>query len=296
MNISAEKKSEPKTWDTFLYSGEKHLLLARLRHLAELIDYFVILESSYTFSGRERSVDYDFREKILKEYGSKVSWIVLEEFQEGTAWQREAFQRQFLTLGLHDLNIGDLVILSDLDEIPNAHFVRSLYKVKDKVFVIAKIDLFRYCPHYLSSEIWYGPIGFRYDGSQLDFQLLRMRAVRHWQEKDCIIIDDAGVHCSSFLSTHELKDKIRSFSHTELNTFPWNNSLFLFLLSKFGVSFDGKEVLKLTRRLDHTHFGNLCSRKHRADRIRVFAASKIARITECAFEKYVSKLSGPGQE
>lgn len=272
------------------------MLLARLRHLAELIDYFVILESNYTFSGRSRSVDYDFREKILKEYDTKVSWIILEELQEGTAWQREAFQRQSLTLGLHDLKIGDLVILSDLDEIPNAHFVRSLYEAQDKEFLIAKIDLFRYCPHFLSSEIWYGPIGFRYDGSQIDFQRLRMRSLRHWQEKDCVVIDDAGVHFSSFLSTHELKDKIRSFSHTELNIFPWNNYHFLFLLSKFGVSFDGREVLKLTRRLDHTHFGDLCSKKHRAETIRVFAASKIARITKCAFDKYVSELSAPGQE
>ena len=102
MNIRAQKKSEPRTWDAFLYSGEKRLLLARLRHLAELIDCFVILESNYTFSGRSRSVDYDFREKILKDYGTKVSWIILEELQEGTAWQREAFQRQSLTLGLHD--------------------------------------------------------------------------------------------------------------------------------------------------------------------------------------------------
>jgi len=269
--------------------------MARLQHLAELIDCFVILESKYTFSGRERLVDYDFRKKILNEYGTQVSWIILEELHQGTAWEREAFQRQSLTLGLKDLNVGDFVILSDLDEIPNAHFVRSLCEAQNNLFYIAKIDLFRYCPHFLSSEIWYGPIGFRYDGSQLDLQRLRTQSVRNWQDKGCIIISDAGIHCSSFLSTYELKEKIQSFSHTELNTFPWNNSLFLFLLNKLGVSIDGREVLKLSRSLDYTHFGNLCPKRHRADRIRVFAAVIFARITEYAFDRYVSKLSGPDQ-
>jgi hypothetical protein len=199
-------------------------------------------------------------------------------------------------MGLCGINVGDLVILSDIDEIPNAQFVSSLTKALENQFYIAKMNLFRYCHHFISSETWHGSIGFRYDGSQLDFQRLRMQSVRHWQENECIVIDDAGVHCSSFLSTSELKEKIQSFSHTELNVFPWNNSLFLFLLKNLGVSIDGKEVLKLSRSHDQIYIENICSKKHQADKMRIFAAKRLAKITEYAFDIFVSKLSAPDQE
>jgi hypothetical protein len=297
MNNEAKANSDPKTWDLFLYSGEKRLLMVRLQLLWDFVDYFVIVESKYTFSGSERAIDYKFRSTLLEKYGTKVRWIILEEFKAGTAWQREAFCRQSLVLGLNDLNIGDLIILSDLDELPNSSFISSLSEVDNNQIYLAKVNLFRYCPHLLSSEeTWCGPIGFRFDGSQLDLQSLRMRSIERHQKYEYTVINDAGVHCSSFLSIFDIKNKIKGFSHTELNTFPFNSYFFVYLLAKLGVSFDGREVLKLSNKLDHTPFRIFCTSNHRFDRLRLFAAFKFALVVEFVFNQKVTKLSSPMQE
>jgi hypothetical protein len=286
-------RTDQKVIDAFLYSGEKNLLEIRISQLDSLVDVFVILESRYTFAGELRHVDLYFREKILSKYGKRVRWEVLEEFVPGTAWEREAAQRQAIANQLIDLAPGDYVMISDIDEIPSASFVKTLEKLDRGEYLIARMLLFRYCPHFLSKETWYGTIGFCFDGHQIDYQAMRMKSVRYWLEDEKRIIVDGGNHYTTFLGPKTFKEKIKSFSHTELNVFPFNNSIFLSLLIYLGISLDGSEVLRFVSTLDRLVISEVCSKNHKFDRIRVFMAYKVLAVFARVFDARVYALSSP---
>lgn len=280
-------------FDTFVYSGESALLVDRLNLLTPHVDYFVIVESAVTFSGRAREIDLDFRNKILNEYGSKIRWIILDKLSGTSAWQREAFQRQSISEGLFDAKESDIILLSDVDEIPNQNFFLSLLNLEPDDVRIAQMRLLRYCSHFESKAKWHGTIGLRYLDKIPDLQSLRMRVVMHWQEENSKIVVNSGNHFTAFMTSKLYKKKIKSFSHTELDVFPFNNRFFLFLVLKLGISIDGSEILKLIRIEETSIIHALCPSKHRYDNLREKLAMLIQPIIQKLFNERVQSISSP---
>lgn len=280
-------------FDTFIYSGEKALLSARLHQLTPFVDFFVIVESKVTFSGRIREVDLSFRNQILDEFGSKIRWIILDKLCGTSSWQRETFQRQSITKGLFDIKKNDIFLLSDVDEIPSENFFLSLINLDSDDVLIAQMRLLRYCSHFESKEKWYGTIATRYFEMLPDLQTLRMRAVRYWLEDDSRIVVNGGFHFTTFMSAKLYKEKIKSFSHTELDIFPFNNRFFLFVLLKLGISIDGGERLKFIKEEDSSRTFSLCESKHRFNKSREALSKSIQPHIQKLFNERVMSLSSP---
>ena len=280
-------------WDTFLYSGENELLKLRLELLNPLINHFVIVESSFTFSGKPRFLsDPIFREDLQDSYPGKIIWIILEESKPSlTAWQRESWQRSQINLGMDRAKKGDIVMLSDLDEIPNPNFIHQIMGLRNNEVRVAQMDLYFYEFDFKSERIWFGTTATIWD-SEIDFQALRTRGIRSWTLDSLEIIDSAGVHMSSIGDSQNLTRKIRSFSHTEFNVFPFNNRHFLGILIFLGICFDGSEVLKLNRNGSLTsHF--CCHRKHRLDNLRICFGRVLMPFIHWLYKSRVGNLSAP---
>ena len=282
-----------KVFDTFIYSGEKDVLIARIAQLKNYVDHFVIIESNSTFSGRLRQVDKSTRDKIVQEYGSKIRWHIANELQGENAWEREAWQRQLIASELSDIASGDLILLSDVDEIPSKEFLLRLRDLVPGEVLIAQMKLLRYCAHMESNEYWHGTIAVRFDDKFLDFQALRMRAVHYWLEDKSRIFVNGGVHLTAFLSPKQFKEKIKSFSHTELDRYPYNTSFFLYLIQKLGISIDGREILKLNRNLEPFCNVTKCSSKHQHSTLRLWIAKLLQPCISNQFKKRVTRLSSP---
>jgi beta-1,4-mannosyl-glycoprotein beta-1,4-N-acetylglucosaminyltransferase len=282
-----------KIFDTFVYSGEKKLLRARLNHLKPYVDCFVIVESKFTFSGLPREIDLAFREEVLLEYGTKIRWFVLDELRGENAWERETLQRQSLNEGLYDIQPGDVVLLSDVDEIPSPSFIKSSSRLEYGDVLIAEMKLFRYCQHHESIDKWYGTVAIRHTGNLIDMQHLRMRAIRYWLEEVARIFANGGTHFTTFLTARQFKEKIKSFSHTELNVFPFNTVAFLQLIIKLGITLDGKEILKLSRELETMGTYRFCSSDHKFDNFRIKIARLIQPTIQNIFLSKVKNLSIP---
>jgi hypothetical protein len=184
-------------------------------------------------------------------------------------------------------------MLSDLDEMPNSKFLGNLFKLTHTDVLIAEMDLFVYCPHLKSRIKWRGTIATRYDGTLPDMQRLRMRAVRWWLEDRAKIIEDGGSHFSSFLDARGLRDKIRSFSHTELDTFPFNYVVFLRLIRKLGIPFDGSETLELVTGFDGLNSSSEFCSYHKFDQVRMRVSRLIQPSIRRLFEMRVKSLSAP---
>lgn len=280
-------------FDTFIYSGEKALLSARLRQLTPFVDYFVLVESAVTFSGRPREIDSNFRNQILEDFGCKVRWIFLDKLSGTNSWQREAIQRQSISEGLLDIKKDDVILLSDLDEFPSKNFFLSLLDLSSDDIRIAQMRLLRYCSHFESKEKWYGTIATRYHESLPDLQELRMRSVKYWLEDDSKIVVNGGNHFTTFVTGKRYKEKIKNFSHTELDIFPFNNRFFLLLLLRLGISIDGCEILKLINEEDSSKTFSLCDSKHRLNNLREMLARSIQPCIQRLFAQRVRNLSSP---
>jgi len=282
-------------FDTFIYSGEKAILITRINQLNPFVDFFVIVESSVTFSGRTRKIDSDFQNQVMSNFGKKVCWIVLGELSGENAWQRETFQRQSIREGLSNIQREDIVLLSDVDEIPSKEFLARIHDLAPEDVLIAQMKLFRYCTHLESIENWHGTIAFRFNEKLPDLQVLRMRVVGYWLENKSSIFVDGGVHFTAFMRPRQFRDKIKSFSHTELDTYPFNTLAFLYLIQKLGISIDGREILNLNRNLELTNNVIKCMSKHKCNYLRLKIAKLLQPSIMKMFEKRVKKLSSPDE-
>ena len=287
------EQSDIKIWDTFLYSGESTLLCHRIKFLSSYCDYFVIVESSYTFSGMRRNIsDLEFRNRLIKEYPGKIKWVIIENFDESlTAWQREAWLRNQIKLGLQRIKTDDVILLSDVDEIPNQDFLKRTSEIIGEEFLVAKMKLHYYEIDLVSKENWFGTIATKWS-ENLDFQELRLKAISNWKLANSEIVENAGNHYSSLGNSKNLSQKIQSFSHTEFNVFPFNNSFFLNCLLFFGIKFDGSEVLGYAPEFNRSN-DLLCTRQHRLDKLRKIVAIGLQPLVAYLFRVKVRESSSP---
>ena len=120
-----------------------------------------------------------------------------------------------------------------------------------------------------------------------------MRSVRHWQEENASIYKSGGNHFTTLGPSSWFHKKIRSFSHTEFNVFPYNTRPFLFIISKLGIRLDGSEVLRLDLASIEAQGGGLCSSEHKLDKLRLALAQMIRPLVQITFRVRVREISAP---
>jgi beta-1,4-mannosyl-glycoprotein beta-1,4-N-acetylglucosaminyltransferase len=107
-----------KIYDCFSYWDEDLLLDLRLHTLNKFVDYFVIVEGNKTWQNNFKKLQFDINK--FKEFKDKIIYIPVEDMPNGkNPYLRENFQRNCITRGLKNADKNDLIIISDLDEIPN---------------------------------------------------------------------------------------------------------------------------------------------------------------------------------
>ena len=111
-------------YDCFTRFNEVELLKFRFDYLGDNVDYFVISEGDGTYSNQPKSITFStslvpkrLREKIIYRY------VALED--EGP-WQRESFQRRVLAEGVTNAQPDDLILITDIDEIPNRKVLNEI--------------------------------------------------------------------------------------------------------------------------------------------------------------------------
>jgi len=216
-----------KIIDCFTFFNELDLLEFRLRLLDKYVDHFIIAESNLTHSGSRKPYFFEENRLRYKPWLSKIIYVPLEQSTEGldftkketsynpesAAWKLENEQRNALAAATAVLGDEDLVLLSDLDEIPDPS---SLKKINLKNGPVSLSMLFHYyffnCQHLGADRWWNGTIictgsQFRQTTPQ------KLRDNRNVYKS----IPRSGWHFSFLGGFEKIKYKIRSFAHTEFN-------------------------------------------------------------------------------
>ena len=113
-----------KIFDCFSYWDEDLLLELRLNILEKHVDFFVIVEGNKTWQNNSKDLRFDINK--FKRFRDKIIYIPVKDLPDGdNPYLRENFQRNCITRGLLEADKNDLIIISDLDEIPNPEAIKN---------------------------------------------------------------------------------------------------------------------------------------------------------------------------
>ncbi len=118
---------QAKVYDCFPFFNELELLEMRFEELDEIVDYFVLVESIETQRGDSKHLYFKENQHRFKKYLPKIIHVMVEErHPEMGLWERENFQRNCIMRGLKNCHKSDVILISDLDEIPRASVIKKL--------------------------------------------------------------------------------------------------------------------------------------------------------------------------
>lgn len=128
-----------KVYDCFTFYNEFELLELRLKALWDVVDYFVIVEANMKHNGEQKDFTFPKRDKEFKEFFPKIHYIAADlspvPFKGVGDWSLENAQRNMILRGINDAEPNDLIMISDLDEIPAPDIFRRLQE--NKITLIA---------------------------------------------------------------------------------------------------------------------------------------------------------------
>jgi beta-1,4-mannosyl-glycoprotein beta-1,4-N-acetylglucosaminyltransferase len=129
-NETIRKSKTRRIIDCFLFYNEFDIINYRLNVLNDIVDYFVIIEATNTFSGKDKPLFSNNLKELFELYKDKIIHIVVEDtpykypninYANKEQWTNEIHQRNCIKRGLDKLNLldEDFIIIADVDEIPD---------------------------------------------------------------------------------------------------------------------------------------------------------------------------------
>ena len=144
-----------KIYDCFSYWDEDLLLNLRFNLLSDIVDYFVVVESTRTWQNNKKELIFDI-EKFHK-FKNKIIYVPVKDMPGGNnPYVRENFQRNCILRGLINTKDEDYIMISDADEIPNPNKIKNFQP--NMKYAVFKQKHFYYKLNMISSKnpFWYG--------------------------------------------------------------------------------------------------------------------------------------------
>ncbi len=213
-------------FDCFQYFNEEHIADLRFNILNEFVDFFVIVESTVNHQGQSRKLHFDMNK--YKKFKNKIIYIAVDDTPENIKKSHvggeslvEQHQRNSIRKGLNKCQDNDLVILSDVDEIPDLNklniFDKNKYGVFSQKMFMYKLNLLN-----LDENKWHGSkICLKKNlKSPQWLRNLKFKRYSFWRidkPRNLQIIDNGGWHFAYMQSPENISKKIKSFAHGEFN-------------------------------------------------------------------------------
>ena len=269
-----------KIYDCFMYFDEDVILDLRLNILNPFIDYFVIVESTFNHKGEKRKLKFDINK--YKKFENKIIYLIFDKEPSGiekvfdtdnegevsrklilNAASRENGQRNFISKGLERANEKDLILISDVDEIPNLEKI-NWNTLKDQI-VLFKQDMFYYKLNLrLPDLIWSGSKACRKKYLKSPQWLRNVKDKKYsffrldtlFSEKKYInikFINNGGWHFSNIKTAAEIEYKLKSYlHHREFDLNPMSESEIEDIIKNKQAIYD----LKVDKKINKIGSGN----------------------------------------
>ena len=229
-----------KIYDCFMYFDEEIVLDVRLNTLSEFVDYFVIVESKFTHKGDQRDLKFNINK--FERFKDKIIYLVFDDVPKEieiiknedddhekskkyiyNAIYRENGQRNYIKEGLDSADANDIILISDVDEIPNLSNV-NFNKINEKI-ILFRQDMFYYKFNlHLPNLIWTGtkackkryllnPQWLR-NIKDRKYPFFRMDTLFSKTKYTSVkIFNNGGWHFTNIKTAKEIEHKLKSYLH-----------------------------------------------------------------------------------
>ena len=229
-----------KIFDCTTFFNENFILDARFNILDPYVDKFIVVESSYSHSGKNKKFNFDiskfgkFKDKIIYLKIDTQPNNLIYEMKDGNKFEDEknirnnaikriAHQRNILLDGISEASENDLILYSDNDEIPNfENFNESFLKNKILMFK-QKIFYYKFNLYYDRYD-WYGTKGCK-KKDLISFDWLRNIKTKKYpfyrvdtyfskiKYQNVRLINDGGWHFTQLKNPNDIYEKITNDEH-----------------------------------------------------------------------------------
>lgn len=235
-------------YDCFVFFNELELLKVRFEELYDKVDHFVLVEATQTFCGDRKPLYFAENAEQFAQYKDKIIHVVVESFpapatdieHEGW-WVRHEFQLNAALRGLTNCRDDDIILISDLDEIPHRRSIDEIRKFFDthgyyyknyrrnqsSDAILKRENRFvcelhmRLLLFYLNCESWHG-----WNGAvkAAPYWLVRKRSpwnikLLHTYDRDLYKIYNAGWHFHSMGGYARILEKLLSIYRYDNKSF-----------------------------------------------------------------------------
>ena len=227
-------------YDCFMYFDEDLLLDLRFNSLNKFVKKFVITEATYTHNGSKKKLNFDINK--FKKFKDKIIYLVVDKQPQDirelsdndtkhrrgeklilNGMARDYFQRENLSRGISDAGDNDLILISDLDEIPNLEKLNSI-NIKNNIIIFEqkmfyyKLNLFYEDYTWLGTKAvkkkrfispqWLRNIkGKKYPKWRIDTIFSKKKYT------DLYFVKNGGWHFTCLKTAEELEKKLLNFAH-----------------------------------------------------------------------------------
>lgn len=262
-------------YDCFAFFNELELLEIRLNELDAIVDKFVIVEATRTFQKNPKPLIFAENKHLFEKFLPKIIHIVVDEypgffskFRNPTPRDYDNHQKEFILKGIKAANPDDIIIVSDLDEIPRPAQIEAFKNVKgvkvlEQKFYYYYLNMLCINSPSGNPDLWRGPVMLL----KKDIKTIRkVRTLRGQEGAGITIVPDGGWHFSYMGGVHNIIKKIEALSHDEFNKEYYKDAERLKKLIAQGQDiFDRKQLYK-TVAIDATFpkylIDNLASFEH----------------------------------
>jgi beta-1,4-mannosyl-glycoprotein beta-1,4-N-acetylglucosaminyltransferase len=227
-------------YDCFMYFDEDLLLDIRLNSLEKFVKKFVITEATYTHNGNKKKLNFDinrfqkFKDKIIYIVVDKQPENILQLEKEDTkekvgeklilnGMARDYYQRECLSGGLKEAKDDDLILISDLDEIPNLESV-NLDNIKNNILIFEQKIFYYKLNLIYDNFLWQGTRAIK-NKNFLSPQWLRNIKGKNYPKwrvdtffskkkySNLMFVENGGWHFTCLRTPEQLEKKLLNYAH-----------------------------------------------------------------------------------
>ena len=223
-----------------MYFDEDLLLDLRLNYLSKFVKKFVITEATYTHNGSKKELKFDINK--FSKFKDKITYLIVDNQPENilklvdgeskeergeklilNGMARDYYQRENLSKGLKEACDDDLILISDLDEIPNLENL-DFTKIKNKIFIFKQKMFYYKLNLFYEDYTWLGTKAVK-NKNFISPQWLRNVKGKNYPKwrvdtlfskkkySNLFFVANGGWHFTCLRTPKELEKKLLNFAH-----------------------------------------------------------------------------------
>jgi len=213
-------------YNCFPFYDEFMMLDIRLAELANVVDKFVLVESTMTYTGKPKPLFFSDAMDRYAQWKDKLIVLISQRtLVDDDPWENERTQRNSIGDYLNQVcTPDDLIVLTDADEIVCREAVEEIREIQTPGRLLMK--MYYYWFNCRLRGDWHWPAFTRWRDYVKVFRNMG-QSLRISTMPDCSHIRNAGWHFSYIMKAEKMAEKIGAFSHTECNKPEWRDETYI---------------------------------------------------------------------